>query len=241
MRKLLKWELKNTLLSTRVFVISLVSLAMFALVVGVGIYQHGGSYELFVNGLYGSTDTMMLIGAIFAGMSISGAYADRYAQAAVLAGSGRSKFVTSKCLSYVVAMAIFFFIPLVLTSVAGLIIQGPQALPVGIMHDIIVPTIMVYIVILGMNSIFIASSFLVKSLGAAIGINVALYMATSVGTNIIAIVKPSTTAWMPWTQDAMIQAEQTMDIYLKAIAIIAVTIVVFVSIAFAKFSKTELK
>jgi hypothetical protein len=219
----------------------LAATAISAIGLAGGLHSKFGSYEIFASILNGTMDAFLIIGAVFAGFSISGGYSNRFAQAAVLSGSGRQRFVIVKSVSFIAAMTLFYFVPLALTSTVGLIVAGPQALPHGIMQDIVAPTLLNYVCVLGMTSVFIAMGFLIKSQGAAIGINIGVYFFINVGSSLLFAFRENSIYWNPWTQYYAIETNPVSSTYIQAIAISALTLAVFLVIAFGKFSKTELK
>lgn len=245
MKNLLHWEFKGLFKTARFKGMFLFMIFIGLIYVGIGYADgiHTGE-EFFAGACDFVVSALYMAGAVFAGICITSAYQDRLIQSAVMAGNSRFAVLMSKSLVYFISLAIFILCPVLLSFLISSFIIGigefTRGLPViGTLGT----ASLVLLVNLASLSVCIPISFFIKSIGASIGVNVAV-MILWYGLTQSFVTNPGVMYLLGYTtmgQSFLIYGDLTSTDVVKAVIVSILTIFISVFITFVKFSKEELK
>lgn len=244
MGNLMKWELKSTF-NTFKFLGMLMFMVLCGLVfIGIG-YVDGlrSGYEFF-GGVCNFTSSIIYIaGAVYAGICITNSFSERRIQATVMAGNSRLSVLISKSISYLLSLAFFIGSPVLITTTITTCIWGIGNIEGSFTREVVLRFFMVILVNVAIMSICILISFLIKSIGVSIGVNVAATIIIyGLAQSLIAVeAAHKILSYTPIGQSFLIFSDLSYANTLKAILVSVITILVFFILTYLSFSKEELK
>lgn len=244
MNNLLYWELIRTFKSKK-----FCSILVFMILCGFAFlfmgYNDGmrSGYDFFIGANNFIPSIVYIVGAVYAGICISSAFEERWIQAAVMAGNSRGKVLMTKAISYLLALAAFIMIPVILVFITASGIWGIGALPGSFFSAVIVRFLLILLVNIASMSICVFISFAVKGMGMSIGANIAVIIIWYGLTQSFVMMEKTITAMTFTTmgQCYFVLYDLSIQNSVKALIVSLVTIGIVLLLSFMKFLREELK
>lgn len=244
MRNLLKWELKQTFQSKAFwgFGITLTLMNIIFLFI-TSIDGELGGFELFMQGCSDYNSFILLFIGIFAGIHVAGAFEERKIQAAVMAGNSRFNILAVKLFSYSLSIAAFSICAMGASLIGGVLTNEGVTFVDDFFREVVLRIVAYTLVEVAFVSICFFLSMLVKSLGAAIGVNlVSMLVLNIVGQMLIS--KEWAVNFMKFTplgQTFMLLVDASTKNLIVSVAASVLGLSVTVTLSYIKFRKEELK
>ena len=244
MRNLLKWELKQTFQSKAFwgFGITLTLMNIIFLFI-TSIDGELRGFELFMQGCSDYNSFILLFIGIFAGIHVAGAFEERKIQAAVMAGNSRFNILAVKLFSYSLSIVAFSICAMGASLIGGVLTNEGVIFVDGFFREVVLRIVVYTLVEVAFVSICFFLSMLVKSLGAAIGVNlVSMLVLNIVGQMLIS--KEWAVNFMKFTplgQTFMLLVDASTQNLIVSVAASVLGLAVTVTLSYIKFRKQELK
>lgn len=244
MRNLLKWELKQTFQSKAFwgFGITLTLMNIIFLFI-TSIDGELGGFELFMQGCSDYNSFILLFIGIFAGIHVAGAFEERKIQAAVMAGNSRFNILAVKLFSYSLSIAAFSICAMGASLIGGVLTNEGVTFVDDFFGEVVLRIVAYTLVEVAFVSICFFLSMLVKSLGAAIGVNlVSMLVLNIVGQMLIS--KEWAVNFMKFTplgQTFMLLVDASTKNLIVSVVASVLGLSVTVTLSYIKFRKEELK
>ncbi len=244
MKNLLKWELRQTFQSKAFWAFGITFTLMniiFLIITSIDGELRG--FELFMQGCSDYNSFILLFIGIFAGIHVAGAFEERKIQAAVMAGNSRFNILAVKLFSYSLSVAAFSICAMGVSLVGGGLTNEGVAFVDDFFREVVLRIVAYTLVEVAFVSICFFLSMLVKSLGAAIGVNlVSMLVLNIVGQMLVS--KEWAVNFMKFTplgQTFMLLVDASTKNLIVSVAASVLGLAVTVTLSYIKFRKQELK
>lgn len=244
MKNLLKWELRQTFQSKVFWAFGITFTLMniiFLIITSIDGELRG--FELFMQGCSDYNSFILLFIGIFAGIHVAGAFEERKIQAAVMAGNSRFNILAVKLFSYSLSVAAFSICAMGASLIGGVLTNEGVTFVDDFFREVVLRIVAYTLVEVAFVSICFFLSMLVKSLGAAIGVNlVSMLVLNIVGQMLIS--KEWAVNFMKFTplgQTFMLLVDASTKNFIVSVAASVLGLAVTVTLSYIKFRKQELK
>ena len=244
MRNLLLWELKQTFQSKAFWGIGLALTlinTIFLVITSVDGGQRG--FELFLQGCSDFNSLILFFIGIYAGIHVTGAFEERKIQAAVMAGNSRFNILAVKLLSFSLSVGAFCISALCASLVVGALTKGSQIFVDDFFREVMLRIVVYTLVEISFVSICFFVSMLVKSLGAAIVVNlVSMLVLNILGQMLIS--KGWAVNFMKYTplgQTFLLLGDASINNLVISVAASVLGLGVIMVLSYIKFRREELK
>ena len=244
MKKLLKWELKQTFQSKGFwgFGITLTLINNIFLII-TSIDGELKGFELFMQGCSDYNSFILLFIGIFAGIHVAGAFEERKIQAAVMAGNSRFNILAVKLFSYSLSVAVFSICAMGASLIVGVLTNEGVSFVDDFFREVVLRIVAYTLVEVAFVSICFFLSTLVKNLGAAIGVNlVSMLVLNSMGQMLIS--KEWAVNFMKFTplgQTFLLLGDASTKNLIVSVVASVLGLSLTVTLSYIKFEKEELK
>lgn len=245
MKDLIKWEMIQTI-KTKSFwgfeIIFILGTLLFMMAT-LFIEEGNTGYDIFLQNCNNLNSLMIMMIGIFAGIHVAGAFEERRAQAAIMAGNSRLGFLLSKFLSFSMSVAFYYISTLTICSIIGFFVTTDAGIKDMFFRTVILRVVIFAAVEVAITSICFLLSIWIKKLGGAITANlVCMLVLNFVGQTLIG--QQWSANFMKYTSigQTFYLLVDSSDKNLVTSAIVSVIqVVIILALSYFKFRKEELK
>lgn len=244
MKNLLKWELKQTVQSKAFWGVGITLTLLNTIFLIITCFDEGRvGFDLFLQGCSDYNSFILFFIGIYAGIHVTGAFEERKIQAAVMAGNSRFNILAAKLLSYDFSVATFSICAMGASLAVGIITNEGFLLVDDFLGEVILRIVAYTFVEISFVSICFFLSMSVKSLGAAITVNlITMLVLNMVGQMLIC--KESLVDFMKFTplgQTFILLGDASTNNLLTSFVASVLGIGVIMALSYARFRREELK
>ncbi len=244
MRNLFRWEMKQTFSSKAFWGIGIALTAATVLMTLAPLAEDGYTgFDVFIHGCNNFNSFLLFFVGVYSGIHTTGAFEGRRIQAAIMAGNSRFSVLAAKLISFSLSVGIFCVTALTASAVLAFSVKGMDGFDGSFFREVIMRTAAYSLVEVSFASACFFLSTLVKSLGAAVSVNlIAMIGLNSLGQWLAGeqwaqgIIK-----FTPVGQTFLLLADASTENLVVSAAASVVGLAVTMMLSFAKFRKEELK
>lgn len=186
MRNLLKWELKQNFSSKAFWGVGLGMTAATLLMLLMPIFDGGYTgLVTFLEGCNNYNAFLMFFIGVYAAIQVTGAREDRRIQAAVMAGNSRFSVMAAKLITFCLSVTLYSVVALSASAVVAFSTLGMNGFDGSFAREVIARIAAYSLTEVSFASVCFVISMLVKSLGAAVGVNLAALIGLNTGAQLL--------------------------------------------------------
>lgn len=244
MRNIFRWEMKQTFSSKAFWGIGIALTAATLLMLLVPLSEEGYTgFDIFLEGCNNFNSFLLFFIGIYAAINVTGAFEERKIQAAVMAGNSRFSVMMAKLASFCLSIALFSVIALSASAVVAFSAMGLNGYEGSFAREVVARIAVYTLVEVSFSSVCFFISMLVKSLGAAVGVN----LVAMLGLNTLAQLLlekewgQKVLRFTPVGQTFMLLADASTKNLVISAAASLIGLAVIMVLSYLKFAKEELK
>ena len=244
MKNLFRWEMKQTFSSKAFWGVGIALAAATVLMTLAPLFESGYSgFDVFIQGCNNFNSFLLFFIGIFSGVHVTGAFEERRIQAAVMAGNSRFSILIAKLSSFLLSVSLFCAVSLTASAMLAFSVKGMDGFDGSFFREVIVRTAAYTLVEAAFASVCFLFSMLVKSLGAAVTVN----LIAMIGLNSLAqalIGEEWAEGIMRFTavgQTFMLLADASSENLIVSAAAAFLGLGITMALSFIRFRKEEIK